>query len=322
MRLIFAGTPVFAERALSALLDAGHQVVLVLTRQDQPAGRGKQLQASPVKVRALAAGVPVFQPRTLRDPDAQRVVAEAGADLLVVAAYGLILPQAVLDLPRLGCLNIHASLLPRWRGAAPIQRAIEAGDTETGITIMQMDAGLDTGPMLLAEALPIGPDDTGGSVHDRLAELGAKLVVQAIDGLAAGRLQPVVQPADGVTYARKLEKAEGAIDWTQPARSLADRIRAFDPFPGCTATLARAPESPLKIWHARVADAGPSAGRQGPDGPPTDAGTVLAAGPAGIDVQAGDGVLRLTALQRAGGRRLDAAAFLAGFSLAPGDRFV
>ncbi len=215
MKLIFAGTPEFAERALSALHAAGHDIALVLSRPDQPAGRGQRLQASPVKQRALALGLPVAQPRTLRDADAHALLAAVGADAMIVAAYGLILPPEVLAIPRLGCINIHASLLPRWRGAAPIQRAIEAGDTQTGITIMRMDAGLDTGPMLLERALPIGPDETGGQLHDRLAALGATLIVEALDGLAAGRLNARPQPADGATYATKIGKADAVIDWTQ-----------------------------------------------------------------------------------------------------------
>ena len=199
MKLIFAGTPEFAERALTALHAAGHQIALVLSRPDQPAGRGQKLQASPVKLRALELGLRVEQPRTLRDPAVHRMLAEVGADAMIVAAYGLILPPEVLAIPRRGCINIHASLLPRWRGAAPIQRAIEAGDAETGITIMQMDAGLDTGPMLLKRALAIRPDETGGQLHDRLAELGAALIVEALDGSATGRIRPVPQPGGGAT---------------------------------------------------------------------------------------------------------------------------
>jgi methionyl-tRNA formyltransferase len=310
MRLIFAGTPVFAERALAALIAAGHEIALVLTRADQPAGRGQQLQASPVKQLALAHGLPVFQPRTLRYADAQARVAAVGADAMVVAAYGLILPAEVLRAPRLGCINIHASLLPRWRGAAPIQRAIEAGDAETGITIMQMDEGLDTGPMLLARAIPIGPEESGGSLHDRLAALGAELIVEALQGLARGALAPVPQPAQGVTYAAKIGKAESELDWRMPAPRLADRVRAFDPFPG---TLLRLPGggAPLKLWRAQAL-----AGRD--DAEP---GTVLVAGGGKLVIACGEGALSLLELQKPGGRRLPAADFLRGFPLAEGARF-
>ena len=228
MRIVFAGTPEFARAALQALIAAGHEVALVLTQPDRPAGRGMQLQASPVKQCALAHGLAVAQPRSLRldgqyPQDAQAArqqLAQARAEAMVVAAYGLILPQWVLDLPRHGCLNIHASLLPRWRGAAPIHRAIEAGDGETGVTIMQMDAGLDTGAMLLREAVPIAPEDTTGRLHDRLAALGAQLIVRALDALARGELRATPQPGEGATYARKVEKAESVIDWSLPAEAL------------------------------------------------------------------------------------------------------
>jgi len=313
MRLIFAGTPEFAERALAALLDAGHEVALVLTRADKPAGRGQQLQASPVKQLALARGLPVFQPRTLRDEDAQRRVTAVGADAMIVAAYGLILPPAVLSAPRLGCINIHASLLPRWRGAAPIQRAIEAGDTETGITIMQMDEGLDTGAMLLSRAEPIGPADTGGSLHDRLAALGAGLVVEALAALGRGALAPVPQPAEGVTYASKIEKAETAIDLREPAARLADRIRAFDPFPGTVLRLAR-PGASLKLWRAACVRAG-----NGGHAPP---GTVVDAAPDRLVVACGEQALSLLELQKPGGRRLPVRDFLRGFPIDAGERFL
>ena len=315
MRVIFAGTPAFAERALAALLQAGHEIVLVLTRPDKPAGRGQQMHASPVKRLALEHGLPVYQPRTLRDAEPLQRIAQAAADVMVVAAYGLILPAAVLQLPRFGCLNIHASLLPRWRGAAPIQRAVEAGDAETGITIMQMDEGLDTGPMLLAQATPITGEDTGGSVHDRLAGIGAQLIVQALARLESGALRPVPQPEQGVTYAAKIEKSQMAIDWREPAARVADRIRAFDPFPGCTARLARLPE-PLKIWRARplaaaeVAAAGPSA-----------PGTVIRRSGDELVVACGEGALSLQELQKPGGRRLPVREFLSGFPVAAGERF-
>ena len=311
MNLIFAGTPEFAAVALAALLDAGHAVPLVLTQPDRPAGRGMKLTFSPVKKLALDRGLRVEQPATLRDPATQAMLREAiatgGIEAMVVAAYGLILPQAVLDLPPRGCLNIHASLLPRWRGAAPIQRAIEAGDAETGIGIMQMEAGLDTGPVLLERRTPIGAGDTGGSLHDRLATLGGEAIVEAlgrIDGLV-----PRPQPADGVTYAHKLAKAEAALDFTQSAVEIARRVRAFDPFPGTQASLGG---EPWKIWAAV-----PMAGEK--HGPA--AGTILAASHEGIDIACGDGVLRATEVQKAGGKRLKARDFVAGTRVAPGDRF-
>ena len=299
MRIIFAGTPEFAARALEALLAAGHQVVLVLTQPDRPAGRGMVLQASAVKKVALAHGIPVFQPERLKDPATHGPVrtacVEHGAELMVVAAYGLILPQAVLDLPRRGCINIHASLLPRWRGAAPIHRAIEAGDKQTGITIMKMEAGLDTGPMLLAEAVDIGAQDTTGSLHDLLAELGGRL---AVDALARfDELVPAPQPESGVTYATKIDKAEARLDWTQSATVLACRLRAFNPFPGAIVTLAG---EPVKVWRGDVV-----AG----DGRP---GQVLAADAAGIVVACGEAALRLIELQKPGGRRVTSAEFLHG----------
>lgn len=294
MKLIFAGTPDFAAAALAAIFDAGHDVVLVLTQPDRPAGRGMALQASPVKQLAVARGVEVFQPPTLRDAAAQERIRACVADAMVVAAYGLILPQAVLDMPRLGCLNIHASLLPRWRGAAPIQRAIAAGDRETGICIMQMEAGLDTGPVLARAATPIAADDTAGSLHDRLAGIGARLVVET---LAALPLPAEPQPADGVTYAAKIDKAESAIDWTRPAAELDRQVRAFNPFPGAHGMLDGVA---VKVWQAHpVSDCG-------------EPGEVLSAGRDGIVVACGDGALVVTELQKAGGKRLSAAQFLAG----------
>ena len=257
MRVAFAGTPEFAQVALAQLRRAGFEVVLVLTQPDRPAGRGLNLQASPVKQEALAAGIPVAQPRSLRLDGKYPEAAQAGRealraaapDVLVVAAYGLILPQWVLDLPRLGCLNIHASLLPRWRGAAPIHRAIEAGDARTGITIMQMDAGLDTGAMLLTEALAVSPDATTATLHDRLAPLGGRLIVEALELAACGGLTPRAQPEAGVSYAHKIAKAEAAIDWRAPAAVIERRLRAFDPFPGATAQWAGAT---LKCWRGQV----------------------------------------------------------------------
>ena len=305
MKVAFAGTPEFAAAALEAILAAGFDVPLVLTQPDRPAGRGMQLQPSPVKRVALAAGIPVHQPEKLRTPEQQAPLADVQADVLVVAAYGIILPQAVLDLPRHGCLNIHASLLPRWRGAAPIHRAIQAGDAETGITIMQMDAGLDTGPMLLSRAEAIHADDTTGSLHDRLAQLGAEMIVEALRALPGG-LTATPQPADGVTYAAKIGKAEASIDWSRPAVELERAIRAFNPFPGAVATLQ---QTPVKLWRARAIDAA---------GTP---GEVLLAEGAGVIVACGEGALCITELQKPGGKRLPAADFLRGMPIAAGSRF-
>ncbi|MBP6777436.1 MAG: methionyl-tRNA formyltransferase [Piscinibacter sp.] len=316
MRVAFAGTPEFARSALAALHAAGLDVPLVLTQPDRPAGRGMKLQASPVKQFAVEHGLTLAQPRSLRldgkFPDdvraARDALAAAQPDVLVVAAYGLILPAWVLALPRLGCVNIHASLLPRWRGAAPIQRAIEAGDATTGITIMQMDAGLDTGAMLLAESVPIGSDDTAGSLHDSLADLGARLIVDALRRLAEGRLPGVAQPAEGVTYAAKIEKVEAAIDWTQPADAIERKLRALDPAPGASSRLGG---EVVKLWRARLLT-----GRGG------QPGEIVEAGEAGIVVACGEGALCVTELQRAGGRRTPAAAFLAACrAAAPGARF-
>ena len=302
MRLIFAGTPPFAARALAALLAAGHEVPLVLTQPDRPSGRGLKTAPSAVKALAVERGLPLAQPVSLREPAALDALRAAGADAMVVAAYGLILPQPVLTLLHLGCINIHASLLPRWRGAAPIQRAILAGDRETGITIMQMDAGLDTGPVLVRQALPIAPDDTAQSLHDKLAELGAELIVRA---LAAPHIP---QPQDGraATYAAKLDKREAVIDWREDATALGRKVRAFNPVPGASTLLAG---QPLKLWCAV------------PDGVDTSAtpGTVLKADASGVVVACGSGALRVTELQRAGGKRLAAAAFLAGVPLRVGD---
>jgi len=313
LRVAFAGTPVFAATALAAIAAAGYPISLVLTQPDRPAGRGLKLQPSPVKALALDHGWSVAQPRGLRldgrwaeDATAARAALQAARpDVLVVAAYGLILPRWVLELPRLGCLNIHASLLPRWRGAAPIQRAIEAGDAETGITLMLMDEGLDTGDIVAMEALPIGPDESAGSLHDRLAELGARLIVQALQAAESAPLPRRPQPDEGVTYAHKIDKAEAALDWQAPAAVLARRVRAFDPVPGAATALDGAA---LKVWAAR---AEPAPARAAP-------GTVLAADDAGIRVHTGDGVLVLTEVQRAGGKRLPVRDFLRGTPLAPG----
>jgi methionyl-tRNA formyltransferase len=302
MRITFAGTPEFAATALAALIGAGHEIVLVLTQPDRPAGRGLKLQPSPVKALALQHGIPVAQPRSLRldgkYPDdaaaARAALQAAGAEVMVVAAYGLILPQWVLEGPPRGCLNIHGSVLPRWRGAAPIHRAIEAGDASTGITLMQMDAGLDTGDMLLVAEEAIRPDDTTASLHDRLAALGGQLVVQ---GLAApDALHRTPQPAVGITYAHKIDKAEAAIDWAQPAAVIERRVRAFDPFPGASFSLDG---EVVKLWRAAL--------RPDAAGAP---GQVLAAADGRLTVACGQGALDLLQLQRPGGRRIDAAAFL------------
>ncbi|MGV3573437.1 MAG: methionyl-tRNA formyltransferase [Ramlibacter sp.] len=316
MRVIFAGTPEFARIALERLHAAGFTIPLVLTQPDRPAGRGMKLQPSAVKQFAQERGMVVAQPRSLRldgkypgDAAAARdAIAAAEADVMVVAAYGLILPQWVLGAPRLGCLNIHASLLPRWRGAAPIHRAIEAGDTETGVTIMQMDAGLDTGDMLLVERVPIAAEDTTALLHDRLAALGGRMIVEALELAACGGLRPVPQPAEGVTYAHKIEKAEAAVDWTQAAPVIARRVRAFDPFPGAGAVVDG---EALKLWSAQAV----------PASRPAAPGTILEAGAQGIVIACGEGALRATVLQRAGGKRLPAADFLRGFPLQAGQRF-
>ncbi|KAF1048312.1 MAG: Methionyl-tRNA formyltransferase [Herbaspirillum frisingense] len=316
MKIIFAGTPEFAAVALEALYAAGHDITLVLTQPDRPAGRGMQLQASPVKQCAQKHGTPVAQPVSLRlNGKYPEVAQEAHAllqatphDVMVVAAYGLILPRSVLDIPRHGCINIHGSLLPRWRGAAPIHRAIEAGDAETGITIMQMEEGLDTGPMLLIESLPILENDTTGSLHDKLAALGGKMIVDALAKLERGELPATPQPEEGANYAAKIAKEEAALDFTQSAEQLARRIRAFNPFPGAT---GRFGETVVKLWQAHpvtVAQRG-------------EPGQVLSAdAQAGIVVACGEGALLLTELQKPGGKRLPATEFLKGFPL-EGGRF-
>lgn len=307
LRVAFAGTPEFAAVALRALLAAGFDVPLVLTQPDRPSGRGMKLTPSPVKRVAADAGIAVDQPEKLRTPEQRAALAACAPDVLVVAAYGILLPPQALTIPRLGCINIHASLLPRWRGAAPIHRAIEAGDAETGITIMQMDEGLDTGPMLLARPLPIAPEDTTASLHDKLAVLGGELIVEALPQLAAGELVPMPQPADGVSYAAKIARAESAVDWTQAADVIARRVRAFDPFPGMVSRLR---DTPVKFWRARVV------AEQGAPG------QVLASGPDGVVVGCGAGALCVTELQRPGSRRMRVEEFLRGFPIARGERFV
>ena len=317
MRVIFAGTPEFARVALAHLHEAGFDIPLVLTQPDRPAGRGMKLQASAVKQWAQAQQIPVAQPRSLRldgkypeDAAAARTVIEtARADVMVVAAYGLILPQWVLDLPRLGCLNIHGSVLPRWRGAAPIHRAIEAGDAETGVTIMQMDAGLDTGDMLLVQTLPINPQDTTESLHDALAALGARLIVQALQQAQTGALQGVAQAADGICYAHKIDKREAALDWTQPASTLARRVRAFNPFPVASSVLGG---ETIKFWRVQALP---------PHSRAAQPGEVIAVSAEGVDIATASGVLRATRLQKAGGKPLEVADFLHGFALHPGQIF-
>ncbi len=315
MKLIFAGTPEFAAVALSALHAAGHDIVLVLSQPDRPAGRGMKLHASPVKQFALAHDMSVAQPRSLRldgkypdDAQAARLAIEAvQADAMVVAAYGLILPQWVLDVPRLGCFNIHASLLPRWRGAAPIHRAIEAGDAQTGVTIMQMDAGLDTGDMLLTEPMAILPVDTTGSLHDRLADVGGRLMAQALEQAAHGKLKPVPQPLDGITYAHKIDKAEAAIDWAQSALTISRKVRAFNPFPGASTLLKG---EVLKIWAAELGEGVPLSTQV--------YGQIVALAPVGIAVAAMNSIVIITELQRPGGKRLSSAEFLRGNPLQVG----
>jgi methionyl-tRNA formyltransferase len=310
LRVGFAGTPEFALRALDAIAGAGFTLPLVLTRPDKPKGRGLALTASPVKVWAADRGLAVEQPSTLKTSDGRAAALACPLDVLVVAAYGLILPPAVLAWPRFGCLNIHASLLPRWRGAAPIQRAIEAGDARTGVTIMQMDEGLDTGPTIAREEVPIGPRDTAELLHDRLAQSGAALVVAVLARLDRDRrLATVPQPAEGATYAARITARDARIDWARDAQAIDRQVRALDPTPGAFTTLGG---SVVKVWHAAPT----------PTPSTTAPGTVVAAQPAGIDVACGVGTLRILELQRAGGRRVPASALVAGRFVAPGARFV
>ena len=325
MRVIFAGTPEFARIALQRIHEAGHEIVLVLTQPDRPAGRGMKLQASAVKQYAQQIGAPVAQPHSLRldgkypqEAQAARdAIIAARAEVMVVAAYGLILPQWTLDLMEgrasagssaasVGALNIHGSLLPRWRGAAPIHRAIEAGDAQTGVTIMQMDAGLDTGAMLALRSIPILPDDSTASLHDKVVALGADMIVQTLADAQAGRLQPTPQPAEGICYAHKIEKHEATLDWRLSAVALERKVRAFNPFPGASFQVQG---ETIKVWQAQVLP-GSAAG--------AEPGTLLALGPQGLDVATGEGVLRLTELQRAGARRMPVADFVRGFALQAG----
>ncbi|MEN8166995.1 MAG: methionyl-tRNA formyltransferase [Pseudomonadota bacterium] len=297
LKIIFAGTPDFAAEALKPLLTGEHKLVAVYTQPDRPAGRGRKLTFGPVKQLALDHGIEVRQPRSLKDESEQAALAALHADLMVVAAYGLLLPQAVLDAPRLGCINIHASLLPRWRGAAPIQRAILAGDEESGITIMQMEAGLDTGPMLHALKCPIHGNDTGGALHDRLASLGARALLEVLPGLAAGTVMAESQDEAQANYASKLAKQESRIDWSQSARQIDRQVRAFNPWPVAQADYQG---KMMRIWESQVLQGGSDA----------KPGTILAAGKQGIEVATGEGILRITRLQMPGKRAMAAADFL------------
>jgi methionyl-tRNA formyltransferase len=297
LRIIFAGTPEFAAESLAALLASEHQVIAVLTQPDRPAGRGRALQPSPVKVLALQHAIPVLQPDNLKGDAIREQLQALAADVMVVVAYGLIIPPAVLALPRLGCINVHGSLLPRWRGAAPVERAIAAGDRQTGVGIMQMEAGLDTGPVLLEASTDIRPDDTGGTLRDRLAALGAKALVQALANLEELQATARVQPEQGITYAHKLTKEEARLDWLKPAEVLEREVRAFNPWP---VSWVPRPEGPMRVWAAAVATG---------QGQP---GTVLSVSPAGIEVACGSGSLLLTHLQLPGKKALSVADLLRG----------
>ncbi|WP_237068124.1 methionyl-tRNA formyltransferase [Microbulbifer guangxiensis] len=312
LKIIFAGTPDFAAAHLQALLDSQHEVIAVYTQPDRPAGRGKKLLPSPVKAVALQHDVPVYQPQSLRDAEAQAGLRQLGADIMVVVAYGLILPQAVLDTPRLGCVNVHASLLPRWRGAAPIQRAIEAGDPESGVAIMQMEAGLDTGPVLVERRCPISPTETGGSLHDKLAELGRPALLQALQELAAGTASLEIQDDSRANYAAKISKDEARIDWQRPAVEIERSIRAFNPFPVCWTTLPGKGDQRLRVYRARLERGCHS----------ETPGTIIAADEEGILVACGREALRLQQLQLPGKKILSADELLRGHGqlLAPGTR--
>ena len=301
MRLVFAGTPEFAVPALDALHAAGHDIVGAFTQPDRPAGRGRKLQASPVALRAEALGIAVHKPPKLH-AEAQAVLRQLAPEAMVVVAYGLLLPQAVLDIPTLGCLNIHASLLPRWRGAAPIARAVEAGDSETGITIMRMDAGLDTGPMLLLQRIPLGAEMTAAQLHDALSPLGGRLIVEALARLQRGELPEQAQPAEGMTYAKKLSKEEARVDWTQPAGTLARRVRAFNPAPVAWSELDG---ERIRFWNARALDRASGA----------SPGTIVAADADGLRIACGEGELLVTELQRPGSKVLDAAQAVRGWTI-------
>lgn len=302
MRIVFAGTPEFSVGCLNALVDAGHDVVACYTQPDRKAGRGRKLTASPVKARALELGIPVEQPLNFKAEEDCQTLAAYQADLMVVVAYGLLLPKVVLDTPQRGCVNVHASILPRWRGAAPIQRAVVAGDKESGVTIMQMDVGLDTGDMLLIEKTPLAADETGGSLHDRLATIGSQLLVKAIAQMESGSLIATPQDDSQANYAHKLDKAEAVIDWSTPVAQIEQTIRGFNPWPVAETQLA---EKRIRIWQAE-----PLANEQAGGQP----GEILAADKTGIVVACGDGSLRITQLQNVGGKAMRAADFLNGFN--------
>lgn len=307
MKIIFAGTPLFAAAALDALVAAGHEIALVLTQPDKASGRGMKTTQSPVKMLALQHGLPLLQPPTLKNsPETENRLASLGTDAMVVAAYGLILPESVLNIPRLGCINIHASLLPRWRGAAPVQRAILCGDGKTGITLMQMDAGLDTGDILAMEEIPIADNDTAQTLHDKLAALGARCIVDLLASNPASRFPGKPQEEAGACYAAKLSKSEAGVDWNDRAQQIERLIRAFDPFPGATCLIN---DTPVKLWRARRVE--------GSAGAP---GEVLAANADGILVACGEDALMLEVLQRPGGKRLSAAQFISGFPVQAGSR--
>ena len=308
MRLVFAGTPTFAAVALDALVHSEHDVALVLTRPDAAAGRGMKQLPSEVKRLALECELPVYQPTTLRDPQVVEHIESVAADAMVVAAYGLILPRNVIDSFPNGCINIHASLLPRWRGAAPIQHALLAGDKETGVSIMRMDEGLDTGPVYLMQAIAIAADETAASLHDRLAELGARMIVKSLAGIASGQLQSRPQPAEGATYAHKITREQACIQWAQSSLQIERAIRAFNPSPGAFSHLN---QQLVKVWEAKI--------HAGGSGEP---GEVIDVANSGIVIACGSGALQLTELQRQGGKRLPAAEFLRGFPIVPGQRFI
>ena len=299
LKIIFAGTPDFAASSLSALIESEHDVVAVYTQPDRPAGRGRKLRASPVKELALKHEIPVQQPEKLKDPETHNVLRSFNADVMIVAAYGLILPQVVLDIPRLGCLNIHASLLPRWRGAAPIQRAIAAGDKESGITIMQMDAGLDTGDILLLSTCPIHDNDNGGDLHDRLAEMGASSILDALKDIESGKTKPIKQDDALATYAHKLDKKEAIINWQDSAENIDRLIRAFNPWPVAFTYIN---DKTLRIWQAQVL----------PNNSELEAGTIISINKKGIDISCGEGTLRLLKLQPSGSKAMDVASFMNG----------
>ena len=309
MKIIFAGTPPFAAAALAALHDAGHHIALVLTQPDRPSGRGMKLKSGAVGEQATRLGLALAKPKSLKEEAIQSTLRALAPEVVVVAAYGLLLPQAVLDIPKYGCINIHGSLLPRWRGAAPVQRAIESGDTGTGIAIMQMDAGLDTGPLLLTRSCLIAPDETTGSLFEKLTLTATGALVDAIEKLPL--LRAIAQPHDGVTYAKKIDKSEARIDWREPAKDIERRMRAFDPAPGCDSTLA---DEPLKIWRARV-----NAVREGTTGVP---GTIVDIASDRLTVQCGVGALDLVTVQKPGGKRIAVADFLRGFTIQTGWRFI